>query len=80
MHAAPALEPASPQRASPTFPGPVYCRIGLSLGDLAFSDKQEVTRRIESMMDSIEGSGQAEKAIAARAIVHRVAAGRPRDV
>ena len=59
---------------------PVYRREGLRLGDLTTSEKQEITKRVESLLDSIEGSGQAGKAIglnsAARAIVHRIAAGR----
>ena len=54
--------------------------IGLRLADLTNSEKQEITRKIDSVLDSVEGSGQAGKAIglnsAARAIVHRVAAGR----
>ena len=61
-------------------PVSVYRREGLRLGDLTNSEKQEITKRIESLLDSIEGSGQAGKAIglnsAARAIVRRIAAGR----
>ena len=61
-------------------PGSVYCRTGLRLGDLTSPENQEITRKIGSVLDCIEGSGQAGEAIglnsAARAIVHRVSAGR----
>ena len=61
-------------------PSSVYCRAGLRLGDLTGSENQEIARKIGSVLDSIEGSGQAGKATGlnspARAIVHRVSAGR----
>ena len=44
-------------------PVSVYRREGLRLGDLTNSEKQEITKRIESLLDSIEGSRQAGKAI-----------------